>query len=147
MDTDPGFEVARAAQRGFERGNKKTKVLCASLVNIGEVMKLGGCAHITVSPPLLRELAATASSSPGGTTSSASLWFLEDEEKVEEEEERKKADAELEELVRDEAAWTYAFTRGKGGADAKKLIDAINIFADMQEKMEEMARVKMGVPV
>jgi transaldolase len=39
--------------------NIKTEVLPASLTSIAECMALKGIAHITISPPLLRELAAT----------------------------------------------------------------------------------------
>jgi hypothetical protein len=46
----------------------------------------------------------------------------------------------LEAVVRDESLWRMAFTRADGGASETKLVQAINIFADVQDQLEEMVR-------
>ena len=50
--------------------------------------------------------------------------------------------ARLERLVRegDEARWRMAFTRAEGGKCETKLVQALNIFADVQDRLEELVR-------
>ncbi|KAL1305875.1 hypothetical protein AAFC00_004025 [Neodothiora populina] len=135
IDADKGFEVCRSAQRGFVARGKQTMVLPASLTSVAEVMQLAGVAHITVSPPLLAELAATDSS-----VMDPALWgWCESSE--EDQLKNTVADYEFyETLVDDEAAWRMAHSRSKNGADEKKLVDAVNIFADMQDRMENIVK-------
>jgi transaldolase len=122
-DSDKGFAFCRQAQRYFETSGVKTKVLAASLMSIEEVMQLVGVHHITISPPLLAELAASTDQ------------HLKTESSF---------DAELnfapESVPRDEAGWRLAFTRHSAGKSENKLIQAINIFADMQDQLEDMVR-------
>jgi hypothetical protein len=109
-------------------------------------MQLAGIHHITLSPPLLAGLAATpaagwagtaetgqvlraaaaASSTAGGNAVSTQLG-AEGKNK-------------LEALLKDEGRWRMAFTRADGGASEIRLVQAINIFADMQDKLEGMVR-------
>lgn len=96
-------------------------------------MRLKGVDHVTVSPALLYELARTPAA--GVETRS---WFNEPAENTEEEEAEMEKD--YERVCEDESAYRMAFTRSKRGQDERKLVDAINIFADMQDKMEEMVR-------
>lgn len=122
-DSDKGFAFCSQAQRYFETRRCKTKVLAASLTSIEEVMQLAGVHHITVSPPLLAQLAATTAegwknqnvfsqdySDPFGAVPLA------------------------------QSSWRMAFTRSKAGKNEGKLIQAINIFADMQDQLEDMVR-------
>lgn len=50
--------------------------------------------------------------------------------------------AKLEKLVvgGDEASWRMAFTRAEGGECERKLGQALNIFADVQERLEGIVR-------
>lgn len=101
----------------------------ASLTSVEECLKVGGAHHITISPPLLAALASTPSSA------SASPHFFD--EVVEGEEE---ADAALLDVVAREESYRIRYTRLKKGAAEKKLVDAINIFADCQDTTEELVR-------
>lgn len=86
-------------------------------------MCLAGVHHITVSPPLLKELSETS-----GT--GKVVPFPKD------------AGVEIgsfEEILRDEAKWRMANTLSSGGADEVKLVQAINIFAGMQVELEKIA--------
>jgi hypothetical protein len=124
--------------------NNTTQVMAASLTSIDEVMQLAGLHHITVSPVLLAELAATpaagwagsasigqvikgAAAGCGGPAGAAQLGAGSQA-------------ATLEALVKDESLWRMAFTRSDGGRNETKLVQAINIFADVQDKLEEMVR-------
>lgn len=99
----------------------------ASLTSVDECLKVSGAHHITISPPLLASLASTPA------TSSTTPHFFD--ELVENE---NKADAELLEAVTREQTYRIRYTRCKNGAAEKKLVDAINIFADFQDKIEEV---------
>lgn len=130
-DNDKGFELCRSAQNYYARIGAKTQVLPASLTSVAEVMRLKGVAHITVSPPLLAELAATPAEQAGAEVA----WFQhKDGEGAAE------ADAKLAALVKDEARYRMAFTRSKEGRNEGKLTSAINIFADMQDGIEALVR-------
>lgn len=113
----------------YSRLNSKTLVMPASLTSVEECLKVSGAHHITISPPLLASLAST----PASATSSTTPHFFD--EVVENE---NKADAELLEAVTGEQTYRIRYTRCKNGAAEKKLVDAINIFADFQDKIEEV---------
>lgn len=86
-------------------------------------MLLAGVHLITVSPPLLAELAATTALDLKRPSSfDAELRFNPDS------------------VPRDEAGWRMALTRSKAGRNEGKLIQAINIFADVQDQLESLAR-------
>lgn len=133
VDQDKGFTLTRSAQRYHKGIGSKTQVLPASLVSTAEVMKLSGVDHITVSPPLLAELASTPGRSASAIVDTPVPWFQGED--LDED-----ADHDYASVVNHEAAYRIAFTRSKGGANEKKLTDAINIFADMQDKLEDIAR-------
>jgi transaldolase len=134
VDVNPGFDVAVQAQRWFEANGAKTKVLAASFVSVDEVLKLRGLRHLTVSPVLLAGLAAKK-------------W--DDNDVVESLVEAAVGQVELEGVgeVAEEAKWRLAVNREGGGWGAQKLVDAVNIFCGMQEKLEllcgeELEKVK-----
>lgn len=135
-DNDKGFALSRSAQRYYAKIGSRVKVLPASLISTAEVMKLAGVDHITVSPPLLAQLASMPSVLASAAVDTPATWFSEVE--VDE-----AVDADYEGVVGDEAAWRLAFTRSKEGANEKKLTDAINIFANMQDGMEEIVRAQL----
>ena len=108
-------------------------MLPASLTSIEEVMQLAGAHHITVSPPLLAELAATSAEDwegrgvVGQTLKNAPVQLPA-------------ASKLLDEVIKDEAVWRLAFTRSNNGRSEGKIIQAINIFSDMQDQLEAMVR-------
>ena len=134
VDNDKGFDLTRSAQRYYSRIGARTQVLPASLISIAEVMMLGGAHHITVSPPLLAELASTPHTEP--TDNQAKPWFQSNE--LDE-----AAAADYQETVADEALYRIQFTRSKSGANEKKLVDAINIFCEMQSSLEALVQKYM----
>ncbi|RDW92355.1 hypothetical protein BP5796_01749 [Coleophoma crateriformis] len=129
---DPGFVDEHKAQtlcfesqRYYEKYNLKTQVLPASLTSTTEIMALAGVHHITIAPALLRELAATPASANTTTSlfDSTTTTF---------------EPAGLMSFKDDEAGFRIAFTRSGKGEGERKLSQAVNIFCDMQDKMETM---------
>ncbi|OAA73680.1 transaldolase [Cordyceps fumosorosea ARSEF 2679] len=59
VDEHKAFDFCAETQRYYENIQANTQLLAASLTSVEEVMQLAGVHHITVSPPLLRELAST----------------------------------------------------------------------------------------
>ena len=130
VDEHKQFDVAASIQRYFEKIGAKTQVLPASLTSIQDVMALAGAHHITVSPPLLIKLAETPGNGWGGECGSA---FVHDPAKG-------KGKVDYGEIVEDESAWRFAFTRADEGKKECKNVQAINIFAGKQEGLEALAR-------
>jgi hypothetical protein len=92
-------------------------------------MKLAGAHHITVSPPLLIELAETPAESWEGDT--GSVFKGQRPEKNAED---------FGGILDDESSWRLAFTRRESGRAEGKIIQAINIFCKKQDGLEEIAR-------
>lgn len=91
-------------------------------------MSLAGVQHITIAPPLLQALAdAPPTDEYRSLFSSVSVPA--------EQQPAKKLS-----FIRDEAGFRMAVTRSGGGAQEKKLTEAINIFCDMQVKLKELMR-------
>ncbi|KAL5317306.1 hypothetical protein ACEPPN_014401 [Leptodophora sp. 'Broadleaf-Isolate-01'] len=129
IDHNKAQKLCVQAQRLYEANGIKTQVLPASLTSTTEIMELAGVHHITISPGLLQELATTRASS--NTTVS-----LFDEGVL---------TADVPSFVKyadDQAAYRIAFTRSNGGdgEGERKLVQAINTFCNMQDKMEEMMK-------
>ncbi|GAB1317756.1 Transaldolase [Madurella fahalii] len=141
-DTRPALLLCGAAQRYMESKGKRTQVVAASLTSIEQVLRLAGAVrHITVSAPLLEELAAidlagwkggeligqvgksTAGlgGGAGGTELGAESWDK------------------LEQVGREQTRWRMAVTMSEAECERKQL-QAIVIFVEMQEKLEEMVR-------
>ncbi|KAK4149933.1 hypothetical protein C8A00DRAFT_37464 [Chaetomidium leptoderma] len=153
-DTNPSLALCGAAQHYLDARPvvPKTQVLAASLTSVEQVMQLAGIHHITVSPPLLAELAATPAAGWAGAAvigreavvSNASTPINSDLGSADSELESKlgaESGSRLEGAVlEDEGLWRMAFTRAGGGGSEVKLVQAINIFADMQDRLEDMAR-------
>ncbi|KAH0342271.1 transaldolase, partial [Aureobasidium melanogenum] len=131
VDNDKGFALTRSCQSLYTRLNSKTLVMPASLTSVEECLQVSGAHHITISPPLLAALAST----PASASASASPHFFD--QVVEGED---KEDAALLETVTREDSYRIRYTRCKNGAAEKKLVDAINIFADCQDATEELVR-------
>jgi len=129
IDHNKAQKLCLQAQRLYEANSMKTQVLPASLTSTAEIMELAGVHHITISPGLLQELATTHASA--NTTVSL---FDEDAAKVEVPTFVKYAD--------DQAKYRIAFMRSNGGdgEGERKLVQAINIFCDMQDKMEAIMK-------
>lgn len=116
------------AQRYFEKYGYQTQVLPASLTSTDEIMALAGVHHITIAPSLLVELQRKSTEG----LNVKSLFDTRDEEVW----------RAGEKMVwgMDEGRWRIDFTRSCAGdgEGERKLVQAINIFCDMQTKLEEM---------
>lgn len=135
------FHFCGQAQRYYKARSSKTKVLPASLTSIEDVMVLAGADHITVAPPLLELLASTLAEGWRGCEL-GSVFKNEDAPSsgsADERNDEAKA-GDLDRVVSNYSAWRLAFARSDGGHSEGKLSQAISIFADMQEKLEEIAR-------
>ncbi|KAI3322768.1 transaldolase [Xylariaceae sp. AK1471] len=128
VDEHKAFDFCGAAQRYYERTGSKTQVMPASLTSIQEVMKLAGAQNITVSPPLLIKLAETPANPWEGDT--GSVFRGRSEEALED----------FSGILDDESSWRLAFTRHQNGIAEGKIIQAINIFCEKQDGLENLAR-------
>ncbi|KAF1985360.1 transaldolase [Aulographum hederae CBS 113979] len=130
-DVNPNFALCVQAQRYMDHHDYKTKVLPASLTSVDECMRLAGAHHITIAPPLLREL-AKMESDEDYFVGKPSLFDSMAEEP---------ASPKL--MVSKEASFRMAFTRRNNGNEERKLIQAINIFCDMQLALEQMMEERL----
>lgn len=133
VDQDKAFDLAGSAQRYYEKTSSKTKVLPASLTSVQEVMMLAGANHITVSPPLLKKLAETPANPYEAETGSVFSKAKAGE-----------TFGDYKSILDNEAAWTEAFAKSNNGKAKAKLVQAIKIFGEKQEGLEEMARPRVG---
>ncbi|KAF6811330.1 Transaldolase 2 [Colletotrichum sojae] len=129
VDEHQAFDFCRTAQAYYIEKKAKTQVLAASLTSVAEVMQLAGIQHVTVSPPLLRALAAQPASA---WTEQVGAYFAAGPDES--------WTRDFEKALRDESEWRIAFTRSGNGKYEEKLIQAINIFSDKQDGLEELAR-------
>lgn len=86
-------------------------------------MSLAGVHHITVSPPLLKQLAETPGTCTRAVFPKLELATTEN----------------FDDILRDESKWRMAYTLSDGGANEVKLGQAINIFVGMQRELEKIA--------
>lgn len=89
---------------------------------------LAGIDHITISPPLLAQLSDTRCDDYKGDVGS----ILRAAENT--------VDEDFTAILQDESAWRLAFTRSGRGKSEGKIIQAINIFYEMQVSLEAMIK-------
>ncbi|KAF5694544.1 transaldolase [Fusarium denticulatum] len=135
VDENKAFDFCREAQAYYINHSFRTQVLAASLTSVEEVMQLAGIQHVTISPNLLNGLASTDLSTWNGTLGE---YFAQGPAKKSWETKDYNA------LVRDESSWRMAFTRSGFGTSEGKIIQAINYFADFQDKLEELVKQHAG---
>ncbi|KAH7018480.1 uncharacterized protein B0I36DRAFT_336044 [Microdochium trichocladiopsis] len=143
VDEAKAFAFSATAQAYYDAhaDTIKTRLLPASLTSIQEVMMLAGSHHITVSPPLLAKLAETPADpwadaeltgSVMGTSEvkqAAQGWGTSEEDKA---------------ILKDEGKWKEAFAKSMGGKAQAKIVQAVEIFGEKQEGLEEIARSVAG---
>lgn len=128
VDQNKAFAFCGVAQQYYRKIGSRTQVLPASLTSINEVLVLAGVDHITVSPPLLVQLSNTYCNEYEGDIGSV----LKAAENT--------ADEDYTAILMDESAWRLAFTRSGRGTSEGKIIQAINIFYEMQVSLEAMIK-------
>lgn len=128
VDENKAFGFCGVAQQYYRRIGTKAQVLPASLTSIDEVLVLGGVDHITVSPPLLAQLSETPFEGYKGDIGSVCKAA------------QNTANEDYTAILQDESAWRLAFTRSGKGTSEGKIIQAINIFYEMQMNLEAMIK-------
>ncbi|OOF90373.1 hypothetical protein ASPCADRAFT_135222 [Aspergillus carbonarius ITEM 5010] len=124
-DPAPLLPFCATIQEIYTTMDTKTQVLPASLTSTTEIYALAGVHHITIAPKLLEEL--TKQSFEGG----ASVPSLLETSKLDTSDKLKKPMS----FLNDESGYRLEFTREGKGVSEEKLIQAINIFCDMQDKL------------
>ncbi|KAI0434456.1 transaldolase [Xylaria sp. FL1042] len=127
VDENKGFQVGSLSQKFYKEHGQRTQIIAASLISIHEVMMLAGAAHITVSPPLLYELSKMSADTWEGDVGSV----FKDESS--------EAPSVDEACVEDERSWRLAFSKDQGGKSEAKLNDAIKLFSEKQDALEDLA--------
>ncbi|KAL2010463.1 hypothetical protein VTN00DRAFT_6270 [Thermoascus crustaceus] len=130
---EPGFTdlnkllpLCVAIQRYYKSIHARTQVLPASLTSTEEIFSLAGTDHVTIAPGLLEQL-----SKPDSSPSVQSLFDEDSPVPV--------LDSRIS-YLNDPATYRILFTRDLGGASEGKLTQAINIFCDMQDKLEDLMK-------
>ncbi|KAG7110678.1 Transaldolase like protein [Verticillium longisporum] len=131
VDQNKAFDFTRQAQHHYAETSARTQVLAASLTSTAEVLQLAGIHHITVSPPLLRGLSDSSLPSEHGKL--GAYFAAGPGSKFD----RKAFDATYRGR---ESAYRILFSRSGHGSAEVKLNQAINIFCDKQDELEEVAR-------
>ncbi|QGI61576.1 hypothetical protein CEK26_005545 [Fusarium fujikuroi] len=135
VDENKAFEFCREAQAYYISHSFRTQVLAASLTSVDEVMQLAGIQHVTISPNLLNGLASAELSTWNGKLGE---YFAQGPTK------KSWETTDYNALVRDESSWRMAFTRSGFGTSEGRIIQAINYFADFQDKLEELVKQYAG---
>ncbi|KAK5662164.1 hypothetical protein OQA88_8069 [Cercophora sp. LCS_1] len=121
----PDLWLLDTAQRYFKCRNKKTQVMAASITSTDDVMKLAGVNHVTLPPKLISELIETkySESQPRSIMRPGEpLPMLTMEN--------------LELILDDKSAWRLELTKSEGGKSEAKLVQALGIFCNFQDKLE-----------
>ncbi|KAL2255980.1 hypothetical protein VTK26DRAFT_2396 [Humicola hyalothermophila] len=149
VDTNPNLLLCTAAQRYIDQLSQgtetamttapRTQVLAASLTSGGQAVQLAtaGVAAMTLSPAVLTSLAGTPTAATG---SGAASLVVDAASTATSTESEGAAVARLKAAMQDESSWRMAFTRSDGGRCESRLVQALNIFADAQEALEEIVR-------
>ncbi|KAI9374487.1 hypothetical protein BJX61DRAFT_532333 [Aspergillus egyptiacus] len=126
VDSQKLLPLCVTIQRYYKAINARTQVLPASLTSTEEIYALAGVHHITISPCLLRQL-----STPGAAPTVNSLFDTE------------AATPALNAVsyTDKESVYRLEFSRADRGAGEEKLIQAINIFCEMQDRLVALMQV------
>lgn len=133
-DSGPTLDIVVEIQKYFHRhGHNKTRVLPAALTTPEECMSLAGANHITIAPPLLRQLSETEYNDDFNI----SLF-----DKLEKRETHAKLSKQS--YIDDEATYRLAVTRSENGRSEEKLTQALNVFCDAQAELVQMVQPLLG---
>ncbi|KAI8626883.1 transaldolase [Xylariaceae sp. FL1651] len=125
VDESKTFHICDWFQRFRQKHGRHTQVIAASLISIDEVMMLAGADHITVAPSLLHELSKTAADSWEGAIGSVFKTKHPEAQDI--------VGADIE----DEKAWC----RDQSGKSDTRLNDAIRLFSEKQNDLEDLVRL------
>ncbi|TRX98055.1 hypothetical protein FHL15_001265 [Xylaria flabelliformis] len=131
VDENKAFHICDLSQRFYKKHGQRTQVIVASLISIDEIMILAGADHITVPPSLLHELSTTPADSWKGAVGSVFKTEYSEAQEVD------GAGSE------DEKTWRLAFSRDEGGKSEARLNDAIKLFSQKQDALEDLVRLHL----
>ncbi|MEM8550311.1 MAG: transaldolase [Verrucomicrobiota bacterium] len=115
---DPGVQSVQAIYTYYKKFGYKTEVMGASFRNTGEIIELAGCDLLTISPDLLKELAATEAPVERKLSPEAA------------------ASAEIEKIPMNEKAFRWMLN--EDAMATEKLAEGIRKFAADIDKLEEI---------
>ena len=134
IDPSPNHNIAIQCHLYFTQHNyTHTKTLPASLTTVTECASLAGLPHITIPPPLLKQLTSTTATHDNNMTA-----LLDNTALITQLTSTLPA-AKLN-LLDDEERFRILFTLRDGGRQEIKQVKAINVFVEMQVKLEEIVR-------
>ncbi|KAJ6107636.1 hypothetical protein N7523_008959 [Penicillium sp. IBT 18751x] len=128
VDEHKLLPLCAAIQAYYKSIKAPTKVLPASLTSTEEIFQLAGADHLTIAPHLLEQLAQPMN------TKVNSMFDAAPTEPV---------PAPGASYLHDAGQYKIAFARDRGGASQIKLTEAINIFCDFQDKLEQIMKVSV----
>ncbi|GAD91994.1 transaldolase [Paecilomyces variotii No. 5] len=135
VDPDKLLGFCASIQRYYkDKGVTKTKVLPASLTSTEEIFALKGVDHITIAPGLLQQLAKSTSVPSTPSLIDKAMSAVDSAEAF---------TYPKTSYLNDPAAYRLEFTRDRKGASEEKLVQAINIFCDMQDKLESLVYARV----
>ncbi|KAJ5176765.1 uncharacterized protein N7482_002642 [Penicillium canariense] len=123
VDEQKLLPLCIAIQHYYKSIQASTKVLPASLTSTDEILMLAGVDHITIPPLLLALLAQTKSPNVKSLFDSAPT---------------EPVPAPGVSYINDHGRYQITFARDRGGASQTKLTEAINIFCDFQDRLEQL---------
>ncbi|KAI0466969.1 putative transaldolase [Xylaria cf. heliscus] len=129
VDENKAFYICDLSQRFYKKQGKRTQVIAASLISIDEIMMLAGADHITVAPSLLYELSKTPAGSWKGAIGSVFKTKYSEAQDTHNDN------------IEDEKAWRLAFSRDQDGKSEARLNDAIKLFSEKQDALEDIVRL------
>ena len=122
---DPGVKSTSSIYNYYKKFDYKTEVMGASFRNTGQITELAGCDLLTISPKLLKELAAS-------------------HEKFDRKLSPEKAKAmDLEKIPTDEKSFRFLFN--EDAMATEKTSDGIRLFSADIRKLDKMIAEKAGV--
>ncbi|KAI0544035.1 transaldolase [Xylaria curta] len=131
VDENKAFHICDLSQRFYKKHGQRTQVIVASLISIDEIMMLAGADHITVSPSLLHELSKTPADSWKGAVGSVFKTEYSEAQEVDDF------------GPEDEKTWRLAFGRDEGGKSEARLNDAIKLFSQKQDALEDLVSLHL----
>ncbi|KAJ5317716.1 hypothetical protein PENANT_c004G01485 [Penicillium antarcticum] len=118
--------LCAAIQKHYKAINASTKVLPASLTSVEEIYFLAGVNHLTIAPHLLSQLNQPYTGNVNSLFDVAPTLPIP---------------AKGVSFVNDPGSYQITFARDLGGASQIKLTEAVNIFCDFQDKLEQIMKV------
>ncbi|KAJ5775529.1 uncharacterized protein N7511_000540 [Penicillium nucicola] len=126
VDQSKLLPLCAAVQKYYKSINASTQVLPASLTSVDEIYFLAGVDHLTIAPHLLSQLTQPYSGNVNSLFDVAPTLPIP---------------AKGVSFLNDPSSYQITFARDLGGASQIKLTEAVNIFCDFQDKLEQIMKI------